>query len=111
MKPNAAHIFHVTLEDCCYVENDSSQIVPKSCRSSGRPARTNRQSVGTGILSLAVLGLGLSRLGGAGGWIKEQFLLRLQNMYPGHDSHLSTLAVYCLVRRFAFSLINWRLWG
>lgn len=111
MKPKTAHIFHVTLEGWCYVENDSSQMNPKSCRSAGRPGSANRQSVGTGILSLNVVGLGLSRLRGAQGWIKEQFILWVQNMYSGHDSHPSTLTVYCVVRRSAFPLINWLLSG
>lgn len=73
MKPKTAHIFHVTLEGWCYVENDSSQMNPKSCRSAGRPGSANRQSVGTGILSLNVVGLGLSRLRGAQGGLKNNF--------------------------------------
>lgn len=46
MKPNAIHTFQVILEDCCYVENDSSQIIPSSFRAVGcAKSQSMRESI------------------------------------------------------------------
>lgn len=103
MKSNAIHTFQVTLEDCYYVENDSSQIIPKSFSSAGRSAGTNSQSTRKRHRTAYSRGSGLAGWGGAGGCSKG-FLLRIQSMYLGHELHLSSLTGCALMRHFAFAL-------